>query len=401
MKSDEAKKIVILSYYHFPCSHPVLENVFAKELGSDHDIIWLFQGDTSNGNKLKWHNSEVLLTKSLQGNSMITVAVNRVLAFNKLFQLIWLLQKNQIKIVLIRDLPVVSFFISFLKLVYGFKLYYQHSAPLSDMDIAYFKLMRGLKRFYYLIRGLINGFLLKKVLKKADIVFPISNFHKKKLLALSSKNNFVPLTMGVDSDWLKMKKEVIPYLERIKQKGFLITYFGTLSITRNPKFILKVFAEVKKRCSNCTLLMMGKATTKGEGNELRHACRDLKIQQNVIFTGQLDRNSLKDHLDYCDISISAIPVEDFYKNSSPTKIYESLGNGVPVVANRGIHEQEKVIRESGSGILVDYEVKSFSDGIVNLLNNLGLRNEMAEKGRNYVNKNYTYKVVAESIAPYF
>jgi hypothetical protein len=33
------KKIIILTYYHFPCYHPVLESLFAKELAGTLDGI--------------------------------------------------------------------------------------------------------------------------------------------------------------------------------------------------------------------------------------------------------------------------------------------------------------------------------------------------------------------------
>ena len=71
-----------------------------------------------------------------------------------------------------------------------------------------------------------------------------------------------------------------------------------------------------------------------EKKELISTCDNLGIKEHVIFTGHLDRNKLQDYLYYCDISISPIPPESYYKISSPTKLYESLGNGVPVVANK-------------------------------------------------------------------
>ena len=53
-------KIAILAYYHFPCEHPVLENIFAKELARDQEVVFYFQGDTSKGSKQQWHNSQSL-----------------------------------------------------------------------------------------------------------------------------------------------------------------------------------------------------------------------------------------------------------------------------------------------------------------------------------------------------
>jgi glycosyltransferase involved in cell wall biosynthesis len=67
----------------------------------------------------------------------------------------------------------------------------------------------------------------------------------------------------------------------------------------------------------------------------------------------------------------------------------------------GIYEQEKVILESGGGILVDYETTSFSDAIVRLPNDKNLREEIGRKGRGYVINSYSYRVIAKRMSPYF
>ena len=74
---------------------------------------------------------------------------------------------------------------------------------------------------------------------------------------------------------------------------------------------------------------------------------------------------------------------------------------MPVVANKEIYEQEKVILESGGGVIVDYETTSFCNAIVRLLNDNKLREEMAKDGRKYVINNYSYRVIAKKIFPYF
>lgn len=395
------KKIIILSYYHFPCNHPVLENVFAKEIGRQHNIIWLLQGDIAHGKKRRWHNSQVFVTKALQGNHWCKKVANRIFSWQRFFQIIGLLSSEKDTIVLIRDMPFEAFLVSFLRRYFRFKLFYQHSAPLHDISISAFKVNKGLKRFWYLIQGLFYSFFLGKILKKADIVFSISDFHEKKLDHAGGGKKIVPLTMGVDEEWLKRCKSEIPYLNKISKDNFLLTYFGTLSFTRNPKFILRIFSEVRKRVTNCKLILMGKTNSDWEDRELRMTCRNLGIDRDVIFTGLINREKLQDHLAYCYLSISAIPADKRYKLSSPTKIYESLGNGVPVIGNKEIYEQRKVISESGGGIIVDYDMASFCDAIVDLLNNPELRQQMVRKGREYVIRKYSYRVIAKNIAQHF
>ena len=399
--SEDRKKIIIVTYYRFPCSHPVLENVFARELGREHDITWLFQGDISKGRKRKWHNSQVLLSRKIKGNHWYSKLANRILQWGMFFRLLGLLWQDETKIVLIRDMPLTALLIAPIRSLIGFKLYFQYSAPLGDISIGYYRHNKTIKRFWYLFIGCFHNFLTNKILKTADLVFPITDFHKKELLSRTRVEKLIPITMGVDEAWLNRDRKEISHLKKLKKKHFLITYFGALIFTRNPRFILKAFAEVRSKCPDCKLILIGKTGFPWEEKELELLCRNLGIERDVIFTGQLNRNKLRDYLHYCDISISAIPPESYYKISSPTKLYESLGNGVPVVGNKDIYEQEKVIRESGGGVVVDYETTSFCDAIVKLLNNNELREQMAKNGREYVINNYSYQVIAKRISPYF
>ena len=395
------QKIIILTYYHFPCTEPVLENVFAKELGREHEVTWIFQGDVSKGRDEKWHNCQVLLTKLIKGNHWCSKLVNSALRWQKVLNLLRLLWQDNIQIVLIRDLPLEALMISPFRLLFGFRLYFQYTAPLGDISIGYFTSNKTAKRFWYLFIGCFHNLLINRVLKTVDVAFPITEFHKKKLLSLTSEKKLVPITMGVDEEWLKRQRERIPHLEKLKRKHFVLTYFGTLNFGRKPQFILNTFAEVRNKCPNSKLILIGKTAFCWEEKELTQLCHNLGIEKAVVFTGRLERNKLQDYLSYCDISISAIPPKSYYKISSPTKLYESLGNGVPVVANREILEQEKVILESGGGVVVDYETTSFSDAIVRLLNDKKLREEMGKKGREYVINNYSYRVIAKKIFPYF
>jgi glycosyltransferase involved in cell wall biosynthesis len=395
------EKIAILTNYPFPCKEPVLDNVFAKELGRLCEIIWFFQGDVSKGRTDKWHNSRLILCREIKGTSWFSKLINRILEWRKFFFLLFFVVFRGTKIVLVRDMPFAALLIAPFRLLFGFKLYYQYTAPLGDIDLGYSEYNKTAKKWWYVLAGYSFNNLIKQTLKTSDLVFPITDFHKKELLCYTHEKKLIPITMGVDEVWLKRKRTEVPYLNEIKKKHFLIAYFGTLGFARKPQFLLKIFAEVKKKCPSSKLILIGKTHKDWEEKELINLCQNLGINNDVIFTGFLDRNILQDHLYYCDVSISPIPPESYYQISSPTKLYESLGNGVPVVANKEIYEQKKVILESGGGVVVDYDTKAFCNAIIHLLKDKKLRKEMANKGRDYVIKNYSYQAIAKKISPYF
>ena len=126
---------------------------------------------------------------------------------------------HDIKIVMVRDLPLMALLVIQLKRFFGFKVYYQSSGLEGDLELFYHRLTKSPKRYYYLILGLIRKCLGRHAIKRADIIFPITDFHKEKLLNYTLANKLVPLTMGVDEKWVQRDKEEIPHLRKLKEKA--------------------------------------------------------------------------------------------------------------------------------------------------------------------------------------
>ena len=175
------RKIVIITYYHFPCNEPVLENVFAKEIGREHDIIWLFMGDVSSGRINIWHNSRIILCKKVKGASFLSKCINKMLGLQKLFLLLFLVVFRDTKIVMIRDMPLVAILIAPFRIFFKFQIYFQYTAPLGDIALGYARYNKTKKRWWYLLVGHPFNILIKQALKISDLIFPISDLQKKPL----------------------------------------------------------------------------------------------------------------------------------------------------------------------------------------------------------------------------
>jgi glycosyltransferase involved in cell wall biosynthesis len=400
MKSKK-KKILIITYYRHPCTEPMLENVFAKNIGERTDLFWLFLGDCSSGSILKWHNSTIMLSQLFDQNTISGKCINKLKDLTELYRLFKTIQQEKIDIVLLRDIPFFATAAGLLKRLFGVKVYYQCTGVSGALEIDYARFHTGIKRFYYNFTGVLRKFFDAMALRHADFVFPITEFHKNSLPVSIPREKIIPLTMGVDEDWLGRNPRPIPEFESMKGERQLITYFGTLNFLRDPIFLLKVFAKVKQQIGNCSLLLIGDTAEPWQKIELMKFCQEQEIERDVHMIGRVDRDTLQDYLQYSDISVSFIPPTDYFRISSPTKIYESLGNRVPVVGNRGILEQEKVLNDSQGGILCDYDEESACNAIVDLLSDEGRRKVMGARGRDYVIQKYSYGEIAHSLRAYF
>ena len=397
---DEHKHILMLSYYSYPCSHPVLKNIFAKEVGKIASINWIFRTEEDDLQD-KWENSDLILVRSYKRKNFITAIGNKIIEWMILFKTVGLIHSLKIQIVFIRDLPLHAIMLAPLKFILNFKLYFQYSAPQGDIYYDYSKKASGIKKYWYYLYGKAFNFLIEKALRSADIIFPISEFHQKELNQKIHGKKMIPITMGVEKKWITAKVNPIENFSRIKENYQIVTYFGSLSYSRNPDFIIEAFAKTNKKIGNIKLLLIGGGTEGSEMIYIKNVCHEFGVLRDVIFTGRINRTKVKDHLQYADLSISPIPPLQHYIISSPTKIYESLGCGVPVVANSEILEQKKVVNESFGGLLVDYDTDQFCDAMCRLLKNPKLRRAMSERGKRYIENNYTYEVMAQKLLPYF
>jgi glycosyltransferase involved in cell wall biosynthesis len=203
------------------------------------------------------------------------------------------------------------------------------------------------------------------------------------------ESKLMQLTMGVNPELFNLKEDCSDIKDQYKLKdNNVILYVGSLDKLRSLSLIIYSFSKVLVSNINAKLLIVGDGTDK---NNLENLSIRLGIEKNVIFTGQVAYTQIPYFISVADICLSPIPPLDIYKISSPTKLFEYMSIGKPIVANKEIPEQRIVLDESGCGILVEFNSDSFADGITKLLNDPKNSKEMGIKGYDWVRKNRSYK----------
>ena len=69
----------------------------------------------------------------------------------------------------------------------------------------------------------------------------------------------------------------------------------------------------------------------------------------------------------------------------------------PVVANEEIPEHHDILSASQAGILVPYTPEAFTQAILTLFNDPQKAAEMGRKGKEWVNNNRSYEVMAREV----
>jgi 1,2-diacylglycerol 3-alpha-glucosyltransferase len=161
----------------------------------------------------------------------------------------------------------------------------------------------------------------------------------------------------------------------IPQDRPVILFVGRVAHEKNIGFLLKVVDRIRHEISNILLVIAGEGPAL---KSLEHEVRDLRLSQNVLFVGYLDR-----HADLNDCYRAA----DVFVFSSRTEtqglvLLEAMAQGVPVVSIAELGTRD-VLRE-GSGVWIAREdLTDFSRKVVTLLGDQRACKALGDSGREY------------------
>ena len=243
----------------------------------------------------------------------------------------------------------------------------------------------------------IEAHLTMHILRKADLVLPANKWCKDDFAKKGiERSKIMPLLVGIDPDRFSdadANAKEIRNRYNLKDSKVVI-YIGTMDKLRHLDVLIHAFSKVRANKENVKLLMVGDGTDK---SNLEKLADDLGIKGEVVFTDQVYSHEVPNFIAVADIGVSPVPPLDFYRLSSPVKMFEYMALGKPVVANEEIPEHKEILEESEGGILVKFEEESFADGIIELLDNPDGAKEMGRVGNEWIVKNRFFEVIARQV----
>jgi glycosyltransferase involved in cell wall biosynthesis len=76
---------------------------------------------------------------------------------------------------------------------------------------------------------------------------------------------------------------------------------------------------------------------------------------NVVFVERQPKSAMPDYWSLCDISLITLKNDPLFATVIPSKIFESMGMGLPIVLALPEGEAAELVRKSGSGVVVQPE----------------------------------------------
>jgi len=252
-----------------------------------------------------------------------------------------------------------------------------------------------------------NPFLLdmiKHILNSAYLIIPNSNFTKNEFIDIGiPEEKFLIVTPGVDTKkfYPTIKDSVLIEKHGLKDKIVLLTV-ARLDERKGHDNVIIALSKLKNQYPNLVYLIVGKGR---EEAKLKTLCRQLNIEDRVIFTGYVPDNELPKYYNLCDIFIllNRQTADDERLRGD----YEGFGIvfleasacGKPVIAGNygGIAD---AVENGKSGYIINgTKINNIIETLNILLQNSYLRTELGNYGLKRVRETFDWKFKSNEILP--
>jgi glycosyltransferase involved in cell wall biosynthesis len=178
---------------------------------------------------------------------------------------------------------------------------------------------------------------------------------------------------------------------------FVLLHHGTYSPTRGIEELIRSIVYINPSIKeNITLLLVGIPNKKIE--DLKKLCNELNISQQVEIIPPVDINRIPSYIQSCDVGIIPLPPNnEWWHVSVPLKTLEYLAMGKPIIATN-IPFHQKIFSLVKCGILINTnQPEEIANAISSLYQNKENLNEMGKKGKELVERYYSWESKASEL----
>jgi glycosyltransferase involved in cell wall biosynthesis len=205
------------------------------------------------------------------------------------------------------------------------------------------------------------------------------------------------LTNGIALEFLARVETARAARPKIREEfGFgnklIVAYTGVHGFSQGLETVIRA-AELLASYKDIQFVFYGDGPQK---RELVTMSTEKQLS-NVKFLPPQSSDRMPDILASIDISIVPLKRTELFKGALPSKLFEALGAGVPVVAAvEG--EAKRLVELSGGGIVIEPEnSEKMAEAIVRLFRDPTSRQRLSVDGRNYLVAHYNRKVIADRL----
>ena len=233
---------------------------------------------------------------------------------------------------------------------------------------------------------------IEKVINFSNKTIVVSNKLKKtgeKELKIEPEKILI-IPDGINQDEIFKRESNL--LRKYENKKIILSVSHLIK-TKGIDLNLRAIAKLKDKYQDLIYLIIGEGRKK---KSLEKLTRDLNLEENVEFLGQLPHTKVMEYISICDIF--SLPS---WKEGFGVVYIEAMAHKKPVIACRK-EGPEDFIKNKETGLLVKpKDVDNLVEAIDYLLSNSESAKEIGERARKLVLENYIWeKIVGQLIKVY-
>ncbi len=177
----------------------------------------------------------------------------------------------------------------------------------------------------------------------------------------------------------------------------IILYLGGLERNRGSQLMIEAFAQVQRELPGARLLLVGHFMPPGLEDEVREDARQRGIDRSVTLTGRLPFEQIGTYLAQASIGwVTWQPVAKNKKNI-PTKLFEYMAYGLPVVSS-DLPSTRPFVRQGLNGLLVEAtNAAAHAEAILSLLRQPEGAWDMGQRGQEMVQTRYNWDAMEKRL----
>jgi glycosyltransferase involved in cell wall biosynthesis len=216
--------------------------------------------------------------------------------------------------------------------------------------------------------------------KRADKIISVTHSFKTELVDRGVNGDKIDVVLnGVDlTKYTPVNSKDKCFAEEFDLRDkFVVGYIGTHGMAHALDKVVEA-AELITDIKDVRILFAGGGAAKAAIQKLVKQ----KNLDNIVFIPRQAKETMPRLWALCDVSLISLKDADLFKTVIPSKIFEAMGMGLPMIASVPLGEASTIILESGAGVVIPPENPTkLAEIILELYDNGERRNHLATQAR--------------------
>jgi glycosyltransferase involved in cell wall biosynthesis len=238
----------------------------------------------------------------------------------------WRTLRRRYDLIYVHNMPDILVLTGLFPRIFGAKIILDQHDPMPELMRTIF----GLDEASLAVRVIQR--LEKWSIARADLVITVNIACQRLFAARSCRREKIGVVMNAPDDRIFGYREAGSYDPPAPNKPFTIMYHGSLVERNGLQLAVDALATVRESIPATQLLIYGKKTPYLD--QVLAKVSQLGLESQVRYLGPRTLEQLVHEIESCDVGVVPNPRNTFTEINTPTRIFEYLSLGKPVIAPR-------------------------------------------------------------------